>query len=231
MWLIDFLFRAKNFTPTPIPDNWPPDGSMHFIDVTHASRDLMQARGLPETFRLYEFSSNRSEQDFDAIPLAHEIIQRLCENRPVLMEIASASEDAKQKKRTEDCRFPARYRHFLEKAHPNLSLFAESEKRLAILTTGFYADALLTYAGNTAADRCFFEFFLFPEDAAPVTAEQARRLVQKNEYDLCLWLNDSPLGLDAALNTAAVSADSVQAVAEYICDIHGVLFSNPPPND
>ena len=204
---------------------------MHFIDVTQTSQEFARFRGFPVDFKIYEFSSNWAEQESDAIPLAHEVIKRLCENRVVLTDIESTPEISKKKKYTREERFTVRYHRFLRKAHPQISVHAENERKLDILTTGFNADALLAYEEIDTIDHCYFEFYLFSEEAAPLTAQQAWVMARNNEYDLQIWMNDSPVGLEVIFNPRTVDIDFVQSVVKDVCEKHTVQFSNPPEKE
>lgn len=229
--LIRSLLKKPIIEPSQLPEDWPPEGSVHFIDVTQTSQEFARFRGFPVDFKIYEFSSNWAEQESDAIPLAHEVIKRLCENRVVLTDIESTPEISKKKKYTREERFTVRYHRFLRKAHPQISVHAENERKLDILTTGFNADALLAYEEIDTIDHCYFEFYLFSEEAAPLTAQQAWVMARNNEYDLQIWMNDSPVGLEVIFNPRTVDIDFVQSVVKDVCEKHTVQFSNPPEKE
>lgn len=226
--LIRSLLKKPIVEASQLLVDWPPEGSMHFIDVTQTSQEFARFRRFPVDFKIYEFGSNWAEQESDAIPLAHEVIKQLCENRVVLTDIESTPEVFKKKKYTREERFTVRYHRFLRKTHPQVSVYAENERKLDILTTGFNAEALLTYEETDTTDYCYFEFYLFPKDIVPTTAQQAWGMVRNNEYDMQLWMNDSPVGLEVIFNPRTVDIDFVQSVVKDVCEKHTVRFSNPP---
>ena len=100
--LIRSLLKKPIVEASQLLVDWPQEGSMHFIDVTQTSQEFARFRRFPEDFKIYEFGSNWAEQESDAIPLAHEVIKQLCENRVVLTDIESTPEVFKKKKYTRE---------------------------------------------------------------------------------------------------------------------------------
>ena len=228
--LIRSFLKKPTTAPPQFADDWPPDGSVHFIDVTQTSQEFAQLRGFPEHFKLYEFSSNWVEQESNTIPLALEIMKRLCENRVVLTDIVSTAKPSKNKKSIQQEHFTVRYHNFLQKTHPHVSVYAENERKLNILTKGFHEQVLFSYEELDTIGHCYFEFYLFSENTTPKTAQQAWDMIQHNEYDIQLWINDSPVGLEVIFNPNSVDVNFVQNVIKDICRKHRVQFSNPQEN-
>ena len=85
LWLIDkfiyLLIGKKEFPPTFVPDDWPPDGSMHFLRFDHP----IGSTGLPPNAVQYEFAANVGEDDPLVFSLGQEIISRLCDSRKTLI--------------------------------------------------------------------------------------------------------------------------------------------------
>ena len=229
--LICSLLKKPSIESSTLPDDWPPDDSMHFLDITKSSQKYWRTFHFPERFKVYEFSSNGEEDDPTVIPLAYEIMERLCESRTVLTEIKSIPEILKKRKYSRDERFTVRYHRFLKRMHPQVSVYAENEQKLGILTTGFNAEAFWAYREMDTIDDCCFDFYLFPEKATPLTAQQAWTMVRNNEYSIRFWLNNAPNGLDVVFDTSAVDIASVQAVIKGVCEKHHVFLFNPPEKD
>ena len=85
LWLIDkfiyLLIGKKDFTPTLTPDDWPPDGSMHFLRIDHP----IGSAELPPNAVQYEFAANVGEDNPKVLTLGQEIILRLCDSRQTLI--------------------------------------------------------------------------------------------------------------------------------------------------
>ena len=98
LWLIDklvyLLIGKKDFTPTPVPDDWPPDGSMHFLRFDHP----IGLTGLPPNAVQYEFAANVGEDDPVVFSLGQEIISRLCDSRKTLIVFSFDHELPKNKR-------------------------------------------------------------------------------------------------------------------------------------
>jgi len=226
--LIWNLLKEPEIESSPFPDDWPPENSVHFMDVTQSGQEFMRFRDFPRHFKMYEFTSNWAGQEADSVPLAHEIIKRLCENQIVLTGIESTVEQPKKKKQTSKERFTVRYHRFLKKVHPLVSAYAENERKLDIVSTGFHGDAFFAYEEIDTADHCCFEFYLFPEKAAPLTAQQARTMARNKEFNILLWMNDSPVGLNMVFNPNTADINFIQSMVEDVCKKRMVPFSNPP---
>lgn len=234
--LVRSLLKKPMMDAVPLPNDWPPEGSVHFIDVTQAHQKLVQEYGykpIPANFKIYEFGLNWAEEDwaeerFGVVPLAIEIMKRLCEGRAVLTDIVSTLETFTKKKYTRQERFTVRYHRFLEKAYPDVSAYMENERKLDILTTGLHSDSLFAYEELDTTDHCYFEFYLFSEERAPQTAQRAWSMVQKNEYDIQLWINDSPIALEVIFNPGTVDIDFIHAVVKNLCEKDRIQLSNPP---
>ena len=107
----------------------------------------------------------------------------------------------------------------------------ENERKLDILTTGVHIDSLFAYEELDTIDHCYFEFYLFSEYTVPQTAQQAWSMVQKNEYDIQLWINDSPISLEMIFNPSTADIDFIQAVVKDACKKHHIQLSNPPEKE
>lgn len=88
--LFELLFPPhRNFTP--VPDDWPPDGSLRFIECGNVSW-----KAIPNTYRNYEFSPNEDAYDSRIAELGIEIMKRFCGSRQVLTKIKSVKEISPQ---------------------------------------------------------------------------------------------------------------------------------------
>lgn len=224
MKFIRTLFR-KPVTERVQPDTFPPDGSAHFITCLPVDGD-----DLSPNFKIYEFGANCYEEEAEFIPQMIEIMRHLCRGMIVLTDIESASEKIKSREYSRSERFTVRFRRFLEKTRPELSVFSESEKRLAILTDGFCADNLFVYEELETLDYCWFNFYLFSEKDAPVTAQQAWDMVRGKKFSVRFSINDSPVALEMVIDPTTVDVASVRTVVEEVCKDNGVLLVDPAEN-
>lgn len=221
--LWDLYYFPRHCEHTPVPDDWPPDGSLHFIKCTEEA----QSR-IPEPCIQYEFSSNVGEDDHRIIKLSMEVMEQLCGSCQVLTMIQSGKEYS-QKQRWHPEQFTVRYDHFLKNLNASISTYAKDEKNLVILTEGFDATAFWAYKNIDAEDYCFFDFYTFPCEQVFSDARNAAEAMAAGKYDL--WLNLSecgPCALYITLNPEAVDVAALQKIVEAVCKKHNILFQNPP---
>lgn len=221
------LFFELLFPPhrdfSPVPDDWPPDGSLHFVKCTDEAQ-----KAVPGTHIQYEFGANVGEDDRRIVKLSMEIMKRICGSGQVLTKIGSNSEFLKKEKFHPE-RFPVRYRHFLEDMGSSVSIYARDEKTLEFLTRGFDATAYWTNQEINTTDHSFFDFYVLPDAPAVSSAEDAAKAVAAGKYDVWFSLSEwGPCALYITLNPETVDADTIQRIIESICKEHQILFQNPP---
>ena len=96
---IYLLIGIKDFTPTLVPDDWSPDGSMHFLRFDHP----IGLTGLPPNAVQYEFAANVGEDDPVVFSLGQEMISHLCDSRKTLIVFSFDHELPKNKRQEKIC--------------------------------------------------------------------------------------------------------------------------------
>lgn len=221
LWDLYYFPRHHEFTP--VPDDWPPDGSMHFVKCTDEAQ-----KAVPCTHIQYEFGANVGEDDRRIVKLSMEVMEQLCVSHQVLTEIQSGKEYSK-KQRWHPEQFTVRYHRFLENLNASISTYAKNEKNLVILTEGFDATAFWAYKSLDTEDYCFFDFYTFPCEQVFSNAQNAAEAMAAEKYDLWLSLSEyGPCALYITLNPETVDADTIQKIIESTCREHQILFQNPP---
>lgn len=81
------IFFPPRLPDTPVPDDWPPDGSLRFIECGDDP-----CKAIPSVYKNFEFSPNEDAYD-DRIPkLSMEIMKRFCGLVKVLTKVVSDSD-------------------------------------------------------------------------------------------------------------------------------------------
>jgi|GEM_PF-1353299 len=220
--LFELLFPPhRNFTP--VPDDWPPDGSLRFIECGNVSW-----KAIPNTYRNYEFSPNEDAYDSRIAELGIEIMKRFCGSRQVLTKIKSVKKISKKGKFVPE-RFPVRYRRFLQQTQPQTPTYTENKKELSVWTHGFDQTAFIAFKELDRTDDCFFDFYVLPDALAASNAEDASKAVAVGKYDVWFSLSEwGPCALYITLNPETVDANTIQRIIESTCKEHQILFQNPP---
>lgn len=228
--IFEMIFSQKQHQPQPLPDDWPPEGSMQLMDITEYRNEFApkSSNGQPNVIKTYHFTSNWGEDDDNVLLLGIEIIQKLCEDHIVLTDIESVCEPSKKQKIASPERFTVRYHRFLQEAYPNISVYMENEQKLYFLSTGFHANAYYTYEEIDTIDDCFFEFYVFHGHIIPEDAKQACLSARDHEYDLKLILSRWPNELEIAFNSHTVDINTIQTVVKEVCEKHDIMLQNPP---
>ncbi|WP_369281985.1 hypothetical protein [Oscillibacter sp. GMB15532] len=220
--LWDLYYFPRHHESTLPPGNWPPDGSLHFIECGTASW-----KSIPETYRNYEFSSNEDEYDRRIGELGIEIMKRFCVSRRVLTKIRSVREVSKKEKSPPD-RFPVRYQRFLQQTQPQTPIYAGHDKELFFCTYGFDGTALAAFKELDRTDDCFFDYYVFPESALISSAEETSKAAAAGEYDVWFSLSEwGPCALYVTLNPETVDVGELQELIAEVCEENDILFQNP----
>lgn len=224
MGIFHFLFHRKKFKFTPIPDDYPPDGTMQFM-----CREATSYTHLPPNYLHYEFGSNCSEDDPIAIDLSLKIIQEICHNKWVLSVIRSEVPYQYRKRKSPPPAFTELYHQVLLKAHPSVSIYTETKLHLAYLTSGYDAFMLAAYQAFQNNTACFFDFYVFSKDRDIPNAKTAFELANAGQYDMRLeFIDHGPTSLEMNVNPGTIDIESIHATVEQICSANGVLLMNPP---
>ena len=149
LWLIDkfiyLLIGKKDFTPTFVPDDWPPDGSMHFLRFDHP----IGSTGLPPNAVQYEFAANVGEDDPLVFSLGQEIISRLCDSRKTLIVFSFdpvLSNYERKKATAPHSETVAQFLHSLIPAAP----LTQKENMVACLGIGYPKELFSNYQASSA---------------------------------------------------------------------------------
>ena len=222
MWLVDLFFGAKKIKFKPLPDGYPPDGSMRFMSYSSPPHEP-----LPSNFLYYEFGPNCDESDPVAIELSKQIIEALCQSRQVLTVVQAHKESRRTPQVPPlfiDC-----YKETLRKEQPEISVYQAGELKLAYLTTGYDKNVFPAYYASPNGAMCDFSFYLFSENEHLLDAKYALERAATHQYALKLnYLDHGPAALEMCVSKNAVNTECVRNVIEKICTQNSVLLINPP---
>lgn len=232
-WIIDklvyLLIGKKDFTPTPVPDDWPPDGSMHFLRLDGRYRPTR----LPPNIVQYEFGANVGEDDPVVFTLGEEIIFRLCDSRRILIKFICLPEYTKsfrQKSATHSLEIANQFLHFLV---PDAQI-AQREDAANFLVAAILSDGcpkeLFTQYDETIHFPGFIYFHLFSEESTPLDPDEGLSLVEQGQYQVELYLSNGPNSLNVVFDPEKFDITEVEKVIEDVCHAHNVLLMNPPIN-
>ena len=231
-WLIDKLVyllignKDFKFTPDPDSDDWPPDGSMHFLHLDGRYRPA----SLPPNIVQYEFGANVGEEDPVVFTLGEEIISRLCESRRILIKLMCLPEYTKSFRRK-----PAT--HSLEIATQALRSLLPGEPIVqredaatvliaAVLSDGYPKDLFTQYEAINFYS--FIDFYLFSEKNTPLDPEEGLTLVEQGQYQAELYLSNGPNSLIVVFDPEKIDITEVEKVIEDVCHAQNILLMNPP---
>lgn len=226
-WLIDklvyLLIGKKDFTPSLVPDDWPPDGSMHFLPFDHP----IGSTGLPPNAVQYEFAANVGEDDPLVFSLGHEIISRLCDSRKTLIVFSFdpvPSKRERKKTAVPPAETAARFLHSLIPAAP----LAQKENIVACLCIGYPKALYSKYQSSSAITYCFFDAYLFPEENEPLHPEEGLSLVGNGEYQADLYLGSGPNALNVVFDSKLQDIAEIEMAVKDVCRSHNIPLINPP---
>ncbi len=227
MSIFNLLFNKKRFSFTPVPDDWPPEGSMQFMCRKPADHEH-----LPTNFLHYEFGPNWNESDPVAIDLGLKILTALCREKLVLTDIRSPESYYYEGRKKSIETFSEYYFHFLQETQPDTSTLLKTKQHLVYLTVGHDENLqLLTekyYTVYRPGSQLFDCFYVLPQECRDLDAEASLARVNSFQYDMKLrHFKYGPTSLEINVNTDAVDIASVQSVVETICRKNHVLLLNP----
>lgn len=228
MGFFRFLFGRKEKSFTPVPDDWPPEGSMHFVCCEPEAYEY-----LPDNFLHYEFGPNWNESDPVAIDLGLKILRDLCQDKLLLTDICSTEGYYYKKAKKLVETFSEYLFRFLQKERPDTPAYLETKLHLVYLTIGHDEELqLLTeryYSLYRPGTGFFAKFYMLPQECQKLDAQAALERVRAFQYDMKLeYIKYGPTSLEINLNTDAVDIATIQAVVEKICRENQVLLLNPP---
>lgn len=224
MGFLDFHFGRKYFEFTPLPDDYPPDGSMQFMP--YEPKPYLR---IPTNFLHYEFGPNCGESNPVAVNLSIKVIKELCQEKLILAVIRSNEPRHHRKHKAPPPTFAELYYQVLQKARPDVSTYLKTNLCLAYLTVGYDAIMLAAYQTFPINTECFFDFYVFSLDQAIPDARTAFDLTKSFQYDMKLeYIDHGPVSLEMDVNKNTADLASIQAVVERICRENSVLLRNPP---
>lgn len=230
-WLIDklvyLLIGKKDFTPTPVPDDWPPDGSMHFLCLEPPYRS---ARLPPNTVH-YEFAENVEICDPVVFTMGREIIFRLCDSRQTLIKFTCLPEYTKSLSRKPATHSLECATQFLRSQVPE-STIAQREDAADVLVAAVLSEGcpkeLFTQYDEVIRFPSFIDFYLLSGENTLLDSEEGLSLVEQGRYQAELYLDYGPYGLNVILDPEALDIKEVEKVIEEVCHAHNILLMNPP---
>jgi hypothetical protein len=208
-WLVKRLLEREKRWGEPVPEDWPPEGSVHFLPLR------VPYPNAPAGFFQYEFAANVGEDDPMVVTLSREIILELCRGRQVLT-VLRFTEDKNGKRPS--------FRE-IERLRATASVYRE-KARTALLTVGVPPDLFSAYGGDPGETERFFDFYLFSQPLSQ--AEEGLKLADAGRYQM--WLCPSDAGefwMHALWDPAWMDVSAVERVIGDVCRRHDVLFQNP----
>lgn len=212
-------------TPAPDLDDWPPEGSMHFMRLDPPYRSA----GLPPNTVQYEFAENIEAGALVVFAMAQEIIFRLCNSRQTLIKCRFDPEPSKYLRRKTAMRPVEIATQFLCSLVPEVSI-AQRENVVAVLSTGCPKEFFTQYE-TIPSINSFIDFYLFSDESTPLDSEKGLSLVEQGGYQAELYVDYGPPGLNIILDPEALDITEVEKVIEDVCHAHDILLMNPPTHD
>ena len=232
LWLIDKLVyllignKDFDFTSVPDSDDWPPDGSMHFIRLDPPYRHA----GLPPNTVHYQFAPNLEEYDPAVLTMGREIIFRLCDRCPTLIKLTFETEPSKYLRRKIAVRPVEIVTQFLRSLVPEAPV-AQRERVAAVLSNGCPREIFERYEAESNINNGFIDFYLFSEENTPLDPEEGLSLVEQGRYKVELSLEYGPSALNVVFDPEALDIAEVEKIVADACRAHNILLTDPfdPP--
>ena len=226
-WVVDksiyLLIGKKNFTPSLAPDDWPPDGSMHFLRFDHP----IGSAGLPPNAVQYEFAANVGEDDPVVFALGQEIISRLCDSRKTLIVFSFDPVMSKYERKKATVPHSETVAQFLHSLIPTAPL-AQKENMVACLGIGYPKELFSKYQASSVMPYCFIDVYLFPKELVPLHPEEGLSLVENGKYQADLYLDYGPNALNIVFDSKLLDIVEVEMTIKDVCSSHNILLINPP---
>ena len=226
-WVVDksiyLLIGKKNFTPSLAPDDWPPDGSMHFLRFDHP----IGSAGLPPNAVQYEFAANVGEDDPVVFSLGQEIVFRLCDSRKTLIVFSFDPVMSKYERKKATVPHSETVAQFLHSLIPATPL-AQKENMVACLGNGYPKELFSKYQASSVMPYCFIDVYLFPKELVPLHPEEGLLLVENGKYQADLYLDYGPNALNIVFDSKLLDIVEVEMTIKDVCSSHNILLINPP---
>lgn len=226
-WLTEKIQKLpigkKGFTPTLATNDWPPDGSMHFLRFDHP----IGSTGLPPNAVQYEFAANVGEDDPVVFSLGQEIISRLCDSRKTLIVFSFDPVMPKYERKKATAPHSEIVAQFLHSLIPAAPL-AQKENMVACLDIGYPKELFSKYQVSSAMPYCFIDVYLFPKELVPLHPEEGLSLVENGKYQADLYLDYGPNALNIVFDSKLLDIAEIETVIEAVCRSHNIPLINPP---
>ena len=219
--LIYLLIGKEERLPEPDPDDWPPDGSMHFIRLDPPYR----SSGLPPNTVQYEFAENVEVGDPVVFMMGREIIFRLCGGRQTLITLTFEPEPSKYLRRKTAMRPVEIATQFLRSLVPEAPV-AQRERVAAILSNGCPKEIFAQYKAEPNITG-YLTFYLFSEENTPLDSEEGLSLVERGQYQAELYLSYGPNSLNVVFDPESLDIKEVEKVVADVCHAHNILLADP----
>jgi len=221
--LLELLLGKPNYPFTPAPDDWPPDGSMHFLRLDRP----VAPQGLPPDAVEYEFAPNVGEDDPMVWELGEEILFRLCDSRQVLTVLTFDSDPPKSRRRKPSISNSELGTRFLRSLDPKASA-AQGEHLAACLTTSCPQELFSRFKTNLNLPNSFIDTYLFSKELEPRTADEGLELVKRAQFQMQMYFSYGPNSLNFVFTPAEVDINALAQVVGNACNQHNILLVNPP---
>lgn len=227
LWLIDkfiyLLIGKKDFTPALDLDDWPPDGSMHFLRFNQP----IGSTGLPPNAVQYEFAANVGEDDPVVFSLGQEIISRFCGSRKTLIVFSFDPEPLKHKRQESAAPLTEIISQFLHSLVPEASIIRK-ENMVVCLGIGHPKELLSQYQAAPDMLYYFDDTYLFFEKNEPLCPEEGLAFVKNGKYQVCFYLGTGPNALNIVCDSESLDITELKIIIEEVCRSHNIPLINPP---
>lgn len=206
----------------PAPDEWPPDGSMHFSPFDHP----IGLTGLPPNAVQYEFAANVGEDDPIVFSLGQEIISLFCDSHKTLIIFSFDPELPKYKCKKTFVPPAEIVVQFLRSLVPEAPITQKGNK-IVRLGIGYPKDLFSKYQAASTMPYCSIDTYLFSKGTVPLHPEEGLSMVENGIYQADLYLDYGPNALDIVFDPKALDITEVKKIIANVCYSHNIPLISP----
>lgn len=227
------VIHVNKPVPTELPD-WVKSADMTFQDNTWFWKQLEERDKrpyFPENRKDYVLDANGNDGNGEVFRIGVEIMEELCEGRVFLTCFKSDGVPRKKKHSNSSESFPKRYYRFLQKARPTVSVYAKNDQELSVLSTGFNRDAYFTFTEFKGLCPYLWEsgtFYLFSENNAPSSAEEAQMRAETHQAELAMYFHEWPDELHFDFDPRNIDVNEIWSIIERVCKKYNLVVARPP---